>query len=132
MAEPTIAQRFVAAFGGRDTAALSALYDDDVILYSPLAWGQQGKRAFLAYAAEFHNAYSPLRIVLHDEFYSPDGTRGCFQFVFHWTNSGPFLGIRPPAKRGSWSRPTSSPSATAGSSSSGWGTTPSRCPTWTS
>ncbi len=100
MSEKTIAQRFVEAFGSHDMAVLDELYSDDVVLYSPLVWGQRGKQAFLDYADEFHKAYSPLRIVLHDEFYSPDGARGCFQFVFHWNSTGEFYGNPPTGESG--------------------------------
>lgn len=92
MEDKTIARRFVEAFGGHDMEALSELYADDVVLYSPLAWGQRGKGPFLDYAEEFLKAYSPLKIVLHDEFYSADGSRGAFQFVFHWNNNRDFFG----------------------------------------
>jgi ketosteroid isomerase-like protein len=81
MSEKTIVQRFVEAFGSHDLVVLSELYSDDVVLYSPPVWGQKGKQAFLDYA--------------DGEFYSPDGAHGCFQFVFHWNNTGEFYGNPP-------------------------------------
>ena len=100
MADATIAQRFVEAFGGHDMRALAELYDEDVVLYSPLVWGQRGRQPMLDYAEAFLAAYAPLRIVLHDEFYSADGGRGCFQFVFHWHNQAPFYGHPPTGESG--------------------------------
>jgi SnoaL-like domain len=70
------------------------------VLYSPPAWGQRGRQPLLDYVEEFLRAYAPLRIVLHDEFYSADGTRGCFQFAFHWHNQAPFYGNEPTGERG--------------------------------
>jgi hypothetical protein len=95
----TIAQRFTLAFGGNDTAALTALYDEDVVLYGPLTWPLRGRAALLDYVGEFIGAYNP-RIVLHDEFYDAAGTRGCFTFVFHWHNTEPFYGHEPTGERG--------------------------------
>ncbi len=100
MSEKTIARRFVEAFGGHDAAAMDALYAEDVVLYSPLAWGITGRQPFKDYAEEFHKGYPGLRVVLHDEFYSADGTRGCFRFTLHWHNTGPFFGHPPTGERG--------------------------------
>jgi ketosteroid isomerase-like protein len=53
MADTTIAQRFVEAFGGHDMAALAELYDEQVVLYSPLVWEQRGRQPMLEYAEAF-------------------------------------------------------------------------------
>jgi ketosteroid isomerase-like protein len=50
MADTTIAQRFVEAFGGHDMAALAELYDEQVVLYSPLVWGQRARQRMLEHA----------------------------------------------------------------------------------
>jgi hypothetical protein len=73
----------------------------------------------LDYVETFLRAYAPLRIARHDEFYSADGTRGCFQFAFHWHSQAPFYGNEPTGERGMMVEPTSSLSAPAASSSSG-------------
>ena len=96
----TIAQRFVKAYGGRDAEALDRLYADDVVLYSPVAWPVRGKQALKAFVEGFHTAFPGLRVALHDEFYSADGTRGCFRFVLHWHHTGPFFGYPPTGRRG--------------------------------
>ena len=92
MSGKTIAQRFVEAYGGRDAEALDRLYDDDVVLYSPVAWPVRGKQALKDFVEGFHTAFPGLRVALHDEFYSADGTRGCFRFMLHWHHTGPFFG----------------------------------------
>ena len=94
-ADETIAQRFIRAFGGRDASLMDDVYAEDVVLYSPLAWPVRGREARKAYVEEFHRGYPGLRVALHDEFYSADGTRGCFRFKLHWQNTGTFFG-RPP------------------------------------
>ena len=53
MTDTTIAQRFVEAFGGHDMAALAELYDEQVVLYSPLVWGQRGRQRMLEYAEQW-------------------------------------------------------------------------------
>jgi ketosteroid isomerase-like protein len=90
--EGSIARRFVRAFGEHDEALMDEVYAEDVVLYSPLAWPVRGRDALKQYVDEFHRGYPGLRVVLHDEFYSADGTRGCFRFVTHWRNSGSFFG----------------------------------------
>src|SRR5919199_1905369 len=79
---------------------MDELYDAEVRLYSPLAWPLEGREALKAYVDEFHRAYGPVRIALHDEFYSADGTRGCFRFTFHYSNDGEFYGHPPTHERG--------------------------------
>ncbi len=100
MVDKTIAQRFVEAYGGRDAEALDRLYADDVVLYSPVAWPVRGKDALKAFVDGFHTAFPRLRVALHDEFYSADGTRGCFRFVLHWHHTGAFFGYPPTGRRG--------------------------------
>jgi SnoaL-like domain len=98
--DTTPAQRFIRAFGTNDRDLLDEIYDDDVVLYSPIGWGVQGKQAMLDFVGEFHKGYPGLRIVLHDEFYSADRSRGAFRFVHHWHNTGEFYGHEPTGMRG--------------------------------
>lgn len=100
MSEKTIAQRFVEAYGGRDYEAIDELYAEDVVLYSPIAWGVRGRDALKRFMEEFHNGYPGLRVGLRDEFYSADGTRGCFRFVLYWHNTGTFFGHPPTGESG--------------------------------
>jgi hypothetical protein len=96
----TPAQRFIRAFGTNDRRLLDEIYADDVILFSPIGWGLEGKQAMLDFVDEFHKGYPGLRIVLHDEFYSADRTRGAFRFVNHWHNTGEFFGYEPSGRQG--------------------------------
>jgi ketosteroid isomerase-like protein len=96
----SLARRFTDAFGRRDTTALNDLYADDVALYTPLAWPVRGRDALTAFAQEFHTANPGLRIALHDEFYSADGTRACWRIRLHYHNIGPFYGNSPTGEAG--------------------------------
>ena len=100
MAEDTIAQRFVKAFGTRDMELMDAVYAEDVRLYSPLAWPVIGRDALKEYVDEFHRGYPGLRVALHDEFYSADRSRCCLRFKLHWHNTGVFFGHPPTGGRG--------------------------------
>lgn len=100
MSQPTIAQRFIAAFGTNDKAKLDELYAEDVKLYGPLSWPLEGREGLKGYIDQFLGAYGPARIALHDEFYSVDGTRGCWRFTFHWHNNGEFFGHPPTGEAG--------------------------------
>jgi ketosteroid isomerase-like protein len=96
----SLARRFADAFGRRDTAALNEVYADDVALYTPLGWPVRGREALLAFVLEFHAANPGLRIALHDEFYSADGTRACWRIRLHYHNTGPFYGNPPTGDAG--------------------------------
>jgi ketosteroid isomerase-like protein len=99
----TFVQRYIRAFGTRDYATLDQLYDEDVVFYTPLAWAARGREFLRNFIEEFHTGYPGLRVTLHDEFYSGDGTRACFRFVLHYHNAGPFFGKAPTGERGSMS-----------------------------
>jgi hypothetical protein len=98
--DATLAQRFVQAFATNDGGLLDEIYADDVVLYSPIGWGISGKQAFFEFVNEFHKGYPGMRVGLHDEFYSADGSRGAFRFMIHWHNSGQFFGYAPTGRRG--------------------------------
>lgn len=99
----SLARRFVQALGTNDPHLLDELYDPDVILYTPLAWPLHGRDAVKAFVDQFHTANPGLRVTLHDEFSSPDGSRVCFRFVIHFHNTGPFYGNAPTGERGTMS-----------------------------
>jgi quinol monooxygenase YgiN len=99
----TLAQRFVRALGRNDPELLDDVYDPDVVLYTPLAWPVRGREALKEFVAQFHTGYQGLRVTLHDEFYSADGTRACFRFVIHFHNTGPFYGNGPTGDQGTMS-----------------------------
>jgi quinol monooxygenase YgiN len=101
--EDSLARRFVRALGTNDDALLDAIYDPDVVLYTPLAWPVRGRDEVKAFVAQFHTANPGLRVTLHDEFASADGTRACFRFVIHFHNTGPFYGKEPTGERGTMS-----------------------------
>jgi 8-hydroxy-5-deazaflavin:NADPH oxidoreductase len=100
---PSFVQRYIQAFGRADFEALRAFYDDDVVFYTPLAWGTRGWEPLRQFIAEFHQAYPGLTVTLHDEFYSADGARACFRFVLHWHHAGVFFGNPPTGERGTMS-----------------------------
>jgi quinol monooxygenase YgiN len=99
----TLARRFVEALGTGDPELLDAVYDPDVILYTPLAWPLKGRDAVKDFVGQFHAANPGMRVTLHDEFTSPDGTRACFRFVIHFHNTGPFYGNPPTGEQGTMS-----------------------------
>jgi quinol monooxygenase YgiN len=101
--DATLAQRFVRALGTNDQELLDSVYDPEVVLYTPLAWPVRGRDALKEFVAQFHSGYPGLRVTLHDEFYSSDGTRACFRFVIHFHNTGPFYGYPPTGDRGTMS-----------------------------
>lgn len=95
-----LARRFADAFGRQDTAALNEIYAEGVALYTPLAWPVRGRDALTSFALEFHAANPGLRIALHDEFYSADGSRACWRIRLHYHNTGPFYGNPPTGETG--------------------------------
>lgn len=99
-ASAPLARRFADAFGRGDTSALAGLYNEDVALYTPLSWPVRGRDALMAFVLEFHTANPGLRIALHDEFYSADGTRACWRIRLHYHNTGPFYGNPPTGEAG--------------------------------
>ena len=42
-------------------------------------------------------------MTLHDQFFSPEGSRACFRFVIHYANLGPFYGNPPTGEQGTMS-----------------------------
>ncbi len=96
----SLARRFADAFGRRDTSALNDIYADNVMLYTPLAWPARGRAAVTAFAMEFHTANPGLRVALHDEFYSADGTRACWRIRLHYHNTASFYGNPPTGETG--------------------------------
>lgn len=100
---PTLPERFTHALGTGDHALLEEIYDPDVLLYTPLGWPIQGLDAVKEFVGQFHAAYPGLRVTLHDQFFSPDGTRACFRFVIHYRNTGPFYGQPPTGEEGTMS-----------------------------
>jgi hypothetical protein len=101
--DETLPERFVRALGTGDEALLDAIYDPGAMLYTPLGWPISGRAALKEFVAQFHAAYPGLRVTLHDQFFSADGTRACFRFVIHFENSGPFYGNPPTGQRGTMS-----------------------------
>jgi quinol monooxygenase YgiN len=99
----SLPERFVHALGSGDPALLDEIYDPEVVLYTPLAWPVRGRGAVKEFVAQFHSAYPGLRVTLHDQFFSPDGTRACFRFVIHFENRGTFYGKPPTGERGTMS-----------------------------
>jgi predicted ester cyclase len=96
----SLARRFADAFGRRDIGGLNEVYGEDVVLYTPLAWPVRGRDPLMAFVMEFHAANPGLRIALHDEFYSADGTRACWRIRLHYHNTGPFYGNPPTGETG--------------------------------
>ena len=99
----SVARRFVRALGANDQALLDEIYDPEVLLYTPLGWPISGRDALKDFVGQFHGANPGLRVTLHDEFESADGTRACFRFVIHFHNTGPFYGNPPTGERGTMS-----------------------------
>ncbi|HEV2779266.1 MAG TPA: ester cyclase [Actinophytocola sp.] len=96
-------RRYIRAFATADLETLRTMYADDVVLYTPLAWGARGWPFVAEFITAFHTANPGMRTTLHDEFYDPTGTRACFRFVLHWHNTGPFFGHPPTGDRGTMS-----------------------------
>jgi uncharacterized protein YciI len=99
----TLAARFVRALGENDDALLDEIYDPEVALYTPLGWPIRGREALKEFVGQFHAANPGLRVTLHDEFSSADGTRVCFRFIIHFHNTGPFYGNPPTGEKGTMS-----------------------------
>lgn len=100
---PTLPERFVRALGTGDGHLLDEIYDPDVLLYTPLGWPIRGRDALKEFVGQFHAAYPGLRVTLHDQFSSADGSRACFRFVIHFANTGPFYGNPPTGMTGTMS-----------------------------
>ena len=97
--QDTVARRFVRALGTNDDALLDAIYDPDVVLYTPLAWPVRGRDEVKAFVAQFHVANPGLRVTLHDEFASADATRAAFASSSTSTTPGRSTATRPRASR---------------------------------
>jgi len=99
----TLPERFTRALGTGDDALLDEVYDPDVIMYTPLGWPVRGRDGLKDFVGQFHTAYPGLRVTLHDQFSSADGTRACFRFVIHFQNTGTFYGNPPTGELGTMS-----------------------------
>jgi hypothetical protein len=75
LSEKTIAWSFAEAFGARRGDPELPPLAEAVMFYGTLPWGQQGRHALERFADEFHTGNARLRVALHDEFYSTDGSR---------------------------------------------------------
>ncbi|QKW06701.1 nuclear transport factor 2 family protein [Streptomyces sp. NA04227] len=100
MSEPTLVQRYMKALGDQDWDTLAALHHEDAVFYTPFMWGAKGIPFILAFCRSVHEGFPGVRLVLHDEFYSPEGDKASFRFAMHWHNTGPFLGNEPTGERG--------------------------------
>jgi ketosteroid isomerase-like protein len=96
----TLARRFAGAFDRRDLDAFAELCTEDVEVYTPLGWPVAGLDAVKAFVDEFHASNPGLRVALHDEFESEDGTRACWRIRLHFHNTEPFFGNPPTGERG--------------------------------
>ena len=96
----TLAQRWVDAFGRRDLAAFTDLYDDDFTFYTAVGWGLRGKEKLPGLADGFHVGFPGIAVTLTDEFASPDGSRVAMRFVLDWHNTGDFFGNPATGERG--------------------------------
>jgi hypothetical protein len=65
-----------------------------------LGWPIAGRDAVKAFVDEFHASNPGLRVALHDEFESADGTRVCWRIRLHFHNTEPFFGNPPTGERG--------------------------------
>jgi ketosteroid isomerase-like protein len=96
----TLARRFVRAFDARDLGAFDDLFTPDTEVYTPLGWPVAGRDAVKAFVDEFHASNPGLRVRLHDEFASADGTRVCWRIRLHFHNTEPFFGNPPTGEEG--------------------------------
>ncbi|HEX6673462.1 MAG TPA: nuclear transport factor 2 family protein [Actinomycetes bacterium] len=96
----TVAERFVDAFGRNDPGALLALYDQAFTLYSPIAWGLEGRDPLAPFVQQFHHGFPGLRLALLDQYASADGTRVAFRFRMRFRNTGTFFGLPPTGDHG--------------------------------
>lgn len=96
----TLARRFVRAFDARDITAFDDLFTPDTEVYTPLGWPVAGIDAVKAFVDEFHASNPGLRVTLHDEFASADGTRVCWRIRLHFHNTEPFFGNPPTGEQG--------------------------------
>jgi hypothetical protein len=96
----TIPERFVDAFGRNDPEALVALYDPSFVLYSPIAWGLAGTEPLEPFVEQFQLGFPGIRLALHDQFASADGTRIAFRFSMRFHNTAEFFGHPATGRRG--------------------------------
>ena len=96
----TLARRFVRAFDAGDLDTFDDLFTPDTEVYTPLGWPVAGRDAVKAFVDEFHASNPGLRVKLHDEFESADGTRVCWRIRLHFHNTEPFFGNPPTGERG--------------------------------
>jgi hypothetical protein len=96
----TTPERFVDAFGRNDPEALVALYDPRFVLYSPIAWGLAGTEPLGPFIEQFQIGFPRIRLALHDQFASADGTRVAFRFSMRFHNTADFFGHPATGRRG--------------------------------
>jgi SnoaL-like domain len=88
----TTPERFVDAFGRGDPEALLALYHPRFVLYSPIAWGLAGTAPLASFVEQFQTGFPGIRLALHDQFTSADGSRIAFRFSMRFHNTAAFFG----------------------------------------
>jgi ketosteroid isomerase-like protein len=97
---PRAGEGFLASFGKRDRTRLDEFYSADAVLCTPLTGPLRGRDAIWDYFSELHRAFPGLRVTLHDEFYSADGTRACWRIRLHCHNTASFYGNPPTGETG--------------------------------
>jgi hypothetical protein len=96
----TPGQKFIEGFGNNNIELLKEVLAKDVKFYGTLAWGIQGSDNLISFAAEFHKGLPGMKVVLHDEFYNAEGTRGNIRMHLFFENQGIFMGNKPTGKSG--------------------------------
>jgi hypothetical protein len=100
MSESRLGTDFLAAYANPDSGMLEKFYAERAVLYTPLTGPLVGRDAIGRYIQELHAGFPGLRIVLHDEFASADGSRACVRVQLGWQNTGTFRGHRPTGRSG--------------------------------
>lgn len=100
MNNKTIGQKFAEGFGSENKVLLETILDEDVSFFGTLAWGITGSENIINFASEFHKGLPGLKVVLHDEFYNADKSRGNIRLHLHFSNTGEFMGKKPTNKSG--------------------------------
>lgn len=96
----TPGQKFIEGFGNNNIELLKEVLAKDVKFYGTLAWGIQGSDNVINFAAEFQKGLPGMKVVLHDEFYNAEGTRGNIRMHLYFDNQGIFMGNKPTGKSG--------------------------------
>lgn len=96
----TPGQKFIEGFANNNIELLKEVLAEDVKFYGTLAWGIQGSENMINFAGEFQKGLPGMKVVLHDEFYNAEGTRGNIRMHLHFNNEGVFMGHEPTGKSG--------------------------------